>query len=225
MSNFSQQWLVNFRRNGIIHPEQLMEIVLASLNSQRYDFEMNDRSTAKLLMQRAPVQKRSTALPPCVLLLWAAGYVIVVAGCHVGGEKRREGEGHLADHPEPARCHLLSSASPSVPPISVSSPAQIDGSIGSRIWVACRMVACRVLGSSIPLVQGCSGPLWQDASPPNAFLYAAPAAQEQEDSNVLFVGNKGCGKTTLINKFIRKEESGQALVIIPFAVWWPSSAI
>lgn len=112
MSNFSQQWLVNFRRNGIIHPEQLMEIVLASLNSQRYDFEMNDRSTAKLLMQRAPVQKRSTALPPCVLLLWATGYVIVVAGCHVGGEKRREGEGHLADHPEPARCHLLSSASP-----------------------------------------------------------------------------------------------------------------
>lgn len=36
----------------------------------------------------------------------------------------------------------------------------------------------------------------------------APNAQEQQDNNILIVGNKGSGKTTLINKFIRKEESG-----------------
>lgn len=34
----------------------------------------------------------------------------------------------------------------------------------------------------------------------------APNAQEQQDTNVLFVGSKGCGKTTLINKFLRKDD-------------------
>ena len=34
-----------------------------------------------------------------------------------------------------------------------------------------------------------------------------PNAQEQQDTNILFVGNRGSGKTTLINKFIRKDEN------------------
>lgn len=38
---------------------------------------------------------------------------------------------------------------------------------------------------------------------------APPNAQEQQDTNVLFVGAKGSGKTSLIQKLIRKDDVGE----------------